>query len=352
MDKPRVLVLYYSQSGQLRDILDSVLSNVRNELQLTYAQIEPVTPWPFPWKASSFFDAMPESVVQQPAPVKPLPASIVNGDYDMVILGWQPWFLHPSQPTTAFLQSEDARVLEGKPVVTVVGSRNMWLNAGEKVKEDLIRTGAQQVGTIVLTDTNPNLTSLLTIIRWSFSGRKEATRWLPEAGVQQKDIREAARFGAPILEAAKALAEARYTSAGAAAHLNAAYAGQRASDEFRAEMNESSEQDAALPQQVSTLHEKLMALNAIKLNTALVLLEQRGIKNFRFWAKYIREKGGPGSASRLGRVTQFKRLLITAIFVLSPISSLTAFIQRKMQQKRLQRDVVYFKSLAYEPGRI
>ncbi len=352
MEKPRVLVIYYSQSGQLRRIIDSVLQDVSSELQISYAPLEPVTPWPFPWKASTFFDAMPESVVQQPAPVKALPEHIIRGDYDLVILGWQPWFLHPSQPVTAFLQSESAALLEGKPVVTIVGSRNMWLNAGEKVKEDLQRVGARHIGGIVLTDTNQNLVSLLTIIRWSFSGRKEASRWLPEAGVQAKDISAASVYGKPILDAARALAEARYTDAGAAAHLQAAYTGQRASDEFRAEMDAATDDSSPMPPQVASLHQKLLSLGAIRLNTALVLLEQRGIKNFRFWAKYIREKGGPAAASRLGRVTQFKRLLLVAIFILSPISSLTAFIQRKLQQKRLRRDVEYFRQLTYEPGRI
>jgi hypothetical protein len=315
MQKPRILALYYSQSGQLRDIIDSILSEVLDELDITYAPIEPEQEWPFPWKTNTFFDAMPECVEQKPASVKPLPDSIRNTGYDLVILGWQPWFLHPSQPIAAFLQSEDAEMLRGKPVVTVVGCRNMWLNAGEKIKEHLLRIGANHAGNIVLTDTNPNLVSLLTIIRWAFSGKKEASRWLPAAGVQERDVKAAARFGKPILEAANALAGAQQGTA-------------------------------------ADLHQKLLAQGAIQLNTGLVLLEQRGIKNFRFWAKYIREKGGPGAPERQKRVTMFKRLLITAVFVLSPISSLTAFIQRKLQHRRLLKDVAYFKELAYEPGRI
>jgi hypothetical protein len=352
MDKPRVLVLYYSQSGQLRDIIDRVLSDVRGELDVRYAPIQPVKAFPFPWKASSFFDAMPECVLQKPSPVVPLPQAVVDRDYDLIILGWQPWFLHPSQPITAFLQSESAAVMEGKPVVTVVGCRNMWLNAGEKIKEDLIRVGAQQIGNIVLTDTSPNLVSLLTIIRWAFSGKKEASKWLPAAGVQEEDIVASASFGKPILEAAKALAEGRYTQSGSEAHLASSYADRRASDEFKAEMDVAEDEQTSADPDVAGLHRRLVSLGAIKLNTALVLLEQRGVKNFRFWAMYIREKGGPGSIARKGRVTLFKRLLLTAIFVLSPISSLTAFIQRKLQQKRLLKDVEYFKGLKYEPGRI
>ena len=344
MSKPRVLVLYYSQTGQLRDIIDHTLRDVADSVEITYGVIEPVTPWPFPWKASSFFDAMPESVVQEPAPVKPLPRSVVEGDYDLVILGWQPWFLHPSQPTTAFMQSPDAEMLRGKPVVTIVGSRNMWLNAGEKIKADLHRNRANHVGNIVLMDTNTNLISLITIIRWSFSGKKEATRWLPQAGVQERDIKATPRFGLPILEAAKALAKSH------AAIRHEVPAGDNGfSTTVQIDTPVATHQ--VLPE-VAGLHQRLLSLGSIELNTGLVLLEQRGIKNFRFWAKYIREKGGPGDPARLGRVTQFKRLLLVAIFVLSPISSLTAFIQRNLQKKRLLRDVDYFKSLDYEPGRI
>src|SRR5207248_896006 len=135
-----------------------------------------------------------------------------------------------------------------------------------------------------------NLISLFTVIRWSFSGQKEASRWLPAAGVQDKDIEAAARFGRPILEAAKAIVESRYTVAGASAHLAASYADDRASDEFKAEMVTANEDVVITQPATALLHQKLLDLGAIKLNTALVLLEQRGVKNFRFWAKFIREK--------------------------------------------------------------
>ncbi len=308
--KPRILVLYFSQSGQLRNIMDNLLQDVSAEAIIQYAPIQPLKAWPWPWKADQFFDAMPECVAMDPPPVQPLPSDILNAEYDLVLLGWQPWFLHPSQPVTAFLKSEDAKILSGKPVVTVVGCRNMWLNAGEKIKELLVQQRAQHIGNIVLTDTNPNLVSLLTIIRWAFSGKKEKGRWLPEAGVQARDLAAVSRFGKPVIEAA----QMQHKQAG--------------------------------------LQEKLLADGAILLNTGLVLLEQRGIRNFRFWSKFIREKGVAGTPERSGRVRMFKRLLITAIFILSPLSSLTAFIQERLQRKRLLRDVAYFKGLAYEPGRI
>jgi len=304
--KPRILVLYYSQSGQLRDILDSLISTIKDEASFTFAPIEPVTPFPFPWKASVFFDAMPESVLRIPIPVKPLDTAVKEQDYDLVLLGYQPWFLHPSQPITSFMKSEDAAILKGKPVVTVIGARNMWLNAEEKIKEDLLHVGAKLVGNIVLVDNNPNLVSVLTIIRWTFTGQKERSRFLPAAGVQDPEIKNARSFGPVILD-----------------HLQ--------------------------KNTLDTLQDDLLSKGGLQLLPGLVLLEKRGVKNFRFWANYIREKGGPGDPNRLGRVLQFKRLLI---FILSPISNFTAFIQRQIQKKSLKRDVDYFKQIKYQSNKI
>ena len=82
------------------------------------------------------------------------------------------------------------------------------------------------------------------------------------------------------------------------------------------------------------------------------MLEHRGIKNFRFLAKFIREKGGPGDPNRAGRVMLFKNLLLVAIFILSPISSLTALIKQLVKRSSLLKDVEYFKQLEYEKGKL
>lgn len=307
--KPRILVLYYTQSGQLRDILNSVVHDIKEHAEVDFVNYEPVKPFPFPWTAYTFFDAMPETVERIPSEIKPLPEQAMNKSYDLVIFGYQPWFLNPAQPVTSFLKSKWASILKDKPVVTVVGCRNMWLHGQEKVKEDLQQVGAKLVGNIVLTDTFPNLISLLTVIRWAFKGQKEASGLLPAAGVQDNDIVAARRFGHPILT-----------------HLQ--------------------------QNRLDSLQTDLLQKGAISLNPGLVLLEQRGIKNFRYWAKFIREKGGPLDPNRKARVKLFQRLLMLGIFVLSPLSSLTASIKLQLKKRTLMRDVDYFKGIQYEKGRI
>lgn len=300
-----ILVIYYSQSGQLGDILRNMLQSISNQVEITTVEYKPVQDFPFPWTSEQFFDAMPECVKEIPVPLKPI--EIPDKPYDLVIFGYQPWFLSPSIPTTSFLQSEYAKVLAGKPVITVVGSRNMWLNAQEKVKAGLQQIGARHVGNIVLADTNHNLISLFTIIRWTFTGRKEAKGLLPEAGVQSKDIAGSSRFGPIILEAAKS-------------------------------------------GQFDQLQPRLLEAGAVHLKPTLIILEKRGITNFRKFATYIREKGGPGNPERLPRVKLFKRLLLTGIFVLSPISGLTARLISVFKQKVFRGQLNYFKGIGYQSG--
>ncbi len=305
--KKSILVLYYSQSGQLGDILQNLTSDIKEEADIDIVSYEPEQAFPFPWKSASFFDAMPECVERIPGQLKPLPKHIFQKNYDLVIFGYQPWFLSPSQPTTSFLKSDHVQLLKGKPVITVVGCRNMWLNAQECVKEDIKQAGGNLVGNIVLMDNHPNLVALFTIIRWAFTGRKAAKGLLPEAGVSSADIADAHRFGQPIWQ-----------------HL----------------------QENKLAQ----LQDALLAKGAIVLKPGLIILEKRGITNFRKFAKYIREKGGPGAPERQSRVKLFQRLLMLGIFVLSPISNLTAFIQLQIQKRSLLKDVEYYKGIDYEEG--
>ena len=194
----RVLVVYYTQSGQLKEIIDSVLSPL-TEVTIDFLPIDTTEPFPFPWTGEAFFGAFPESYLQIPQPLKPF--HLAHTDYDLVILGYQVWYLSPSIPFNSFLQSEAGKqLLQGKPVITVSGTRNMWVMAQQKVKKLLTDCGARLVGNIALTDRHHNHISVITIVQWLFSGNKNK-RYLgvfPKAGVADKDIQGASVYGTLI----------------------------------------------------------------------------------------------------------------------------------------------------------
>ena len=54
----RVLVLYFSQTGQLRDIVRSTIAPLEHnpEFEVTTVALKPSRPYPFPWPFFRFFN--------------------------------------------------------------------------------------------------------------------------------------------------------------------------------------------------------------------------------------------------------------------------------------------------------
>ncbi|MBP8264462.1 MAG: dialkylresorcinol condensing enzyme, partial [Pseudomonas sp.] len=146
----QVLIVHFSQTGQLDRLAQSICAPLQQQadIQLDFLPLQPAQPYPFPWPFLDFFRIFPETVLMRPQPLLPL-AVDASKRYDLVILAYQVWFLSPSQPMTAFLASpEAAQLLKGTPVVTLIGCRNMWLMAQEKVKNRLTELGARLVDNI------------------------------------------------------------------------------------------------------------------------------------------------------------------------------------------------------------
>ena len=59
-----VLVVYYTQTGQAKQALDSVLKPFKENqtYQIDYLLIQPKKKFPYPWSYTEFFDAFPETV--------------------------------------------------------------------------------------------------------------------------------------------------------------------------------------------------------------------------------------------------------------------------------------------------
>ena len=267
----RILVVYYTQSGQLKEIIDSVLSPL-TEVTIDFLPIDTAEPFPFPWTDEAFFGAFPESYLQIPQPLKPF--QLAHTDYDLVILGYQVWYLSPSIPFNSFLQSEAGKqLLQGKPVITVSGTRNMWVMAHQKVKKLLTECGAHLVGNIALTDRHHNHISVITIVQWLFSGDKNK-RYLgvfPKAGVADKDIESASVYGTLI-----------------APHLQTGdYTG---------------------------LQQEIVAHGGVHYKRFLLSAEKKGNRLFGIWAKMIY-----GSKKRKFLLKCFRIYLYIAIWVLMPI---------------------------------
>ena len=298
----KVLVIYYSQSGQLQSIADRMTFPLksRQDIQIDEYRIEPKNDFPFPWDNSSFFGVFPETFAQIPIDILPPPLTILEQKYDLVLLYYQVWYLSPSLPVMSFLKSDYAsKILQNTPIVTISGSRNMWAYAQEKVKSLIQKKEGSLVGNIALTDRNINLVSVVTVVDWMFSGQKrKAYGIFPLPGVSDKEIDESSKFGEII-----------------AKHLeNKSFNG---------------------------LQTELVKNGAVKFRWFLVSMDKKANKLFTIWSKLILKN----SKKRSFLLKCFKVYLFCAIWILSPIVHLIEWITYPLRYRSIQNQKKYFQGI-------
>jgi hypothetical protein len=274
----KILITYYTQTGQLKQILDSLICplSVESGFSIDYLEIKPAVAFPFPWNRSDFLSVFPESVLEIPIRLRPLDID-EHARYDLIILAFQPWYLSPSLPITSFLRSPEAeKIFRGANVLTIIGSRNMWQRSYECVKGRVETLGGRICGNISLFDRAPNLVSVVSIAYWMFTGKKDKYLGVfPKPGVSDADIISAAEFGKVI---GPALINDR------------------------------------LEQLADTLH----GLGACEINDSLARLENRAKKIFKLWATYI----GKHPKNRQTLLNLFFAELIVGLLILSPLNTL------------------------------
>jgi hypothetical protein len=300
----KVLVIQFSQTGQLSGVLRSILAPLQEDpgLQVTVETLRPQQPFPFPWPLFRFFDTFPETVHGDVPALEPLSLD-TQESYDLVILGYTAWFLSPSLPIQAFLKGPDAaRLLKGKPVVTVVACRDMWLQAQEVVKQRLAALGARHVGHAALVDEAGSVGSFLATPLWMLSGSPAAKLGglIPAAGVSAAKVAGARRFGERM---AQRLAQ------GAAL-------------------------DAGL----------LQGLGAAPVNTALIATERAAKRGFRLWGRLLRALGPQGDWKRQVALVFYVAWLVLIILTLVPLGYLLRSLLGPLLRRRLEAQRAYFSA--------
>jgi hypothetical protein len=294
----RVLVVHYSQTGQLTKVVNAFIEPLLDhpEIEVIQKTIAPQTPYPFPWPFLEFFSIFPESVLMQPPPMKPLD---IDTDFDLIILAYQVWFLSPSLPTTGFLRSNEAqKVFNGKPVITLIACRDMWLTAQEKIKKELQRLDAHLIDNIVLVDEGGSATSFMSTPLWMFSGHQGPWRFVPKAGIAKADIHACNRFG-------KRLAEELISGK---AKLDTLFKG----------------------------------LGAVTIKEKTIASELIAHRSFLVWSKILQAAGSQNSTGRRLMIRVYVVFLVTLILTVVPISALIKKLLSPLTQKRITKQKAYY----------
>lgn len=269
----------------------------KEEYDITYYNIQLKEDFPFPWPGDVFFDTFPESYLQIPREIIPPSEEVLSKKYDLILFGYQVWYLTPSIPIISFLKSGYAEeILKDTPVVTISATRNMWMLSQEKLKVYLKNLQAKLVGNIALVDRHDNYTSVLTILRWLTTGQKEKSGMLPAAGVSDEEIAGSVKYG-DIIE-----------------------------KHFRSN-------------DMSHLQPDLVKNGAIEIRPFLVRVEKVGNKIFTVWSNLIINK----KEKRPLLIKFFKVYLMAAIWIISPIvlvlhllTTPIFWVKRQKQKRYLQ----------------
>ncbi|HEV3223496.1 MAG TPA: hypothetical protein VGZ90_11500 [Puia sp.] len=295
----KVLAVFYSQSGQLEQIIDHfTLPFTQAGASVEKLRIYPEKPYPFPWTGKSFFSVMPDCVQQVPDKLQPF--MFKESKYDLIILGYQPWFLSPSIPSNTMLFDHGFKELaKNTPLITITGARNMWISAMEKIKPVLKSMDAQLVGNIALVDRHHNFVSFVTIFYWMFKAKKE--RFLnifPIPGVSEQDILNTKAYGetaVPYLEKGN----------------------------------------------WHGFQDEMVNMGAVPVKYALMFIESKARKIFKVWAGIISKR-----KKRDAWLVAFKYYLLIALFIAAPIIlTVDAIFFKPFLSGRIRRQKQYYSGV-------
>ncbi|MES2775862.1 MAG: hypothetical protein V4722_16930 [Bacteroidota bacterium] len=295
----KILVLYYSQSGQLGNIINNLTTPLTESGHtIETVRVEPATPYPFPWSGKSFFAVMPDCVLGVPTELKPF--ELKEPAYDLVVFGYAAWFLSPSIPANSILNHPLVKArLKNTPVVTITGARNMWISAMERIRQMFTTLEVKHVGNIALVDKHANLVSFVTILYWMFTGKKD--RYLnlfPKPGVADADIENCKNFGSIVEK-----------------HLvTGNYAG---------------------------MQDQLLEQKAVVVKYNLMFIESKARRIFAIWANLIVKR-----KNRTPWLVAFKYYLIIALFIAAPIIlTVDALFFKPFLSKRIKRQKQYYSGV-------
>ena len=289
----KVLVVYYSQTEQLENVLKSFISKLGDEeIKVDMRLVKPKFKYPFPWPFYTFFDEFPEAVQMDGCEIEELRE--LEEDYDLIILGYTVWYMAPSIPVTAFMQSNQAKqIFKNKPVVTVVACRDMWVLAQEKMKNMIDTLDARLIDHVALTDQSGSVLSLVTLPMWMFTGDKKFFSALPQAGIAQENIDNCTRFG----------------------------------ERLNISIKQDKEKGSGA---------MLQNLNAVNVNAKLIATEKIANKSFLIWTQLIKWSGKKYSFGRKITITIYFIFLVLLLLSIVPLNILAQKILNIFQKEKLK----------------
>lgn len=209
---PRVLLLYYSYTGQARKVLDAAGEAFRERgFDVATAPIEFTDPryaerfsrFPMNHVWRDFIGMLPAQTFKATGEIR-TPDEVRRTDYDLICIGSPTWWRDVSMPLRSFLKSREARpLLEGTPFAVFVVCRRYWrenLNAVRKLAE---KAGGRYEGAVHFGYPGDQVRSMLSLTSYLGSGEYR-DRYLglriPTTNISEAQLQESRRFAAELAD--------------------------------------------------------------------------------------------------------------------------------------------------------
>lgn len=209
---PRVLLLYYSYTGQSQKVLEAAAEVFAERgCQVFRAPIEFTDPryaerfsrfpmrnvWP------DFLGMLPAQTRRAIGDIR-TPDEVRTGDYDLICIGSPTWWRTVSMPLRSFLKSHEARlVLDGKPFAVFVVCRRYWRENLMGVRKLAAKKGGRYVDSIHFEYPGGQLRSMLSLTSYLGSGQYRDQYLglrIPTTNISAIQVEESRRFAAKLAD--------------------------------------------------------------------------------------------------------------------------------------------------------
>ncbi len=210
--KPRVLLLYYSYTGQARKVLDAAGEVfVERGFEVATAPIEFTDPryaerfsrFPMTHVWRDFIGMLPAQTRKATGEIR-TPDEVRRTDYDLICIGSPTWWRDVSMPLRSFLKSSEARpLLVGKPFAVFVVCRRYWRENLKAVRKLAEKAGGRYEGAVHFGYPGDQVRSMLSLTSYLGSGEYRE-RYLglsiPATNISEAQLDESRRFAADLAD--------------------------------------------------------------------------------------------------------------------------------------------------------
>lgn len=210
--QPRVLLLYYTYTGQSLKVLEAAGGVFRDRgCEVQEAQIEFTDPryaerfsrfpmrnlWP------DMLSVLPAQTLKATGEIR-IPDEVKQGDYDLICIGSPTWWRTTNMPIRSFLKSEDARrLLAGKPFAVFVVCRRFWRDNLKTVRNLGRKDGGRFEGGIHFEFAGGQIRSFLSLSSYLESGEYR-DRYLgvriPRTNIRPEQLDQAREFASSLAD--------------------------------------------------------------------------------------------------------------------------------------------------------